>query len=293
MIHHLGLFRESLIYLSRLNRSKGQSDASNYRPITCLSNIWKLLTRIIGNSIYSHFNVNSLFSDFSPNQKGNWRGVWGTKEHLLVDKMIMYDSHRQRTNLAMCWIDYKKAFDSVPHAWILSVLNLYKVSPTIVKFFEKSMATWRTVLKAGPSVIGMVSIRSGIFHGDVISPLLFCIALAPLSFSLEREKLGYSLREGPVINHLLYMDDLKLFAKSEQQLETLVQITHNFSASMGIQFGFQKCASVIMQRGRQCSSSGITLPDGLIAALKPLECYKYLGIYEADSINCSKAKEIV
>ena len=74
------------------------------------------------------------------------------------------------------------------------------------------------------------------------------------------------------------MDGLKLFAKSEQQLETLVQITHNFSASMGMQFGFQKCASVIMQRGRQCPSSGITLPDGLIAALTPLECYRYLGI---------------
>ena len=193
----------------------------------------------------------------------------------------------------MCWIDYKKAFDSVPHAWILSVLNLYKVSPTIVKFFEKSMATWRTVLKAGPSVIGMVSIRSGIFLGGVISPLLFCIALATLSFLLEREKLGYSFKGDPVINHLLYMNDLKLFAKSEEQLETLVQITHNFSASMGMQFGFQKCASVIMQRGRQCSSSGITLPDGLITAMTPLEYYKYLCIYEADSINCPKTKEIV
>ena len=149
----------------------------------------------------------------------------------------------------MCWIDYKKAFDSVPHTWILAVLTVCKVAPSIVTFFQKSMTAWRTILRAGSSVLGTVSISSGIFQGDVISPLLFCIALAPLSFLLEREKLGYSFWSGLVINHLLYMDDLKLFAKSEQQLESLIHITHKFSAEMGMHFGFQKCASVIMHRG--------------------------------------------
>jgi len=89
------------------------------------------------------------------------------------------------------------------------------------------------------------------------------------------------------------MDDLKLFAKSEKQLESLIHIAHKFSAAIGMQFGFQKCASVIMQRGKLCSSSGLILPDGLIATLKPMEYYKYLGIYEADSINCTKTKNIV
>ena len=102
--------------------SKGPLDVSNYRPITCLSNIWKLLTRIIGDLVYSHFSRNSLFP---PNHKSNQRGIWETKEHLSVDKMILSDSHHHRTNLAMCWIDYKKAFDSVPHTWILAVLTLY------------------------------------------------------------------------------------------------------------------------------------------------------------------------
>jgi len=44
------------------------------------------------------------------------------------------------------------------------------------------------------------------------------------------------------VNHFLYMDDLKLFATSDQHLESLIQIIHKFSADMGIQFGFQKCA---------------------------------------------------
>jgi len=193
----------------------------------------------------------------------------------------------------MYWIDYKKAFNSVPPTWISVVLTLYKVTPSIVTFFQKSMTTWRTILQAGSSVLGTVSISSGIFQGDVISPLLFCIALTPLSFLLEREKLGYSFWSGLIINHLLYMDNLKLFAKLEQQLESLIHLTHKFSAEIQMHFGFHKFESVIMHHGRLCFSSNIDLPDGSITALSSSECYNYLGIYEADSINCPKTKELV
>ena len=75
----------------------------------------------------------------------------------------------------MYWIDYKKAFDSVPHSWILAVLTLYKVAPTIVSSFSKVYDCMENCPQAGSSVIGTVSIRSGIFQEDVISPLLFCI----------------------------------------------------------------------------------------------------------------------
>ena len=42
-----------------------------------------------------------------------------TKEHFLVDKMVMRNYKRRKKNLAMAWIDYKKAYDMVPHSWIL------------------------------------------------------------------------------------------------------------------------------------------------------------------------------
>ena len=57
--------------------------------------------------------------------------------------MVIHDS--RKTNLAMCWIDYKKAFDSVPHGWILSVQGVTHYN----SIFKKSIVTWRTTLKAG------------------------------------------------------------------------------------------------------------------------------------------------
>ena len=43
------------------------------------------------------------------------------------------------------------------------------------------------------------------------------------------------------INHLLFMDDLKLFAKSYEQIDSLVQTVHTFSIDIGMEFGIKKC----------------------------------------------------
>ena len=42
----------------------------------------------------------------------------GTKDQLLVDKMILRDCRKRYANLRMAWIDYKKAYDMFPQSWI-------------------------------------------------------------------------------------------------------------------------------------------------------------------------------
>ena len=93
------------------NPSKGNTP-DNYRPITCLSVVWKLLTSIIYQKIYFHLHSNNLFP---LEQKGCLHRSRGTKDQLLIDKLILCDAKRKRKNLCMAWIDFKKAFDSVPH----------------------------------------------------------------------------------------------------------------------------------------------------------------------------------
>ena len=44
----------------------------------------------------------------------------------------------------MVWIDYKKAFDSLPHSWVIEVLKVYNVCPTITEFIKNSIKKWRT-----------------------------------------------------------------------------------------------------------------------------------------------------
>ena len=61
-----------------------------------------------------------------------------------------------------------------------------------------------------------IEIRRGIFQGDALSPLLFCITLIPLTNELNRADCGYQVHGTErKISHLLYMDDLKLLGRNE------------------------------------------------------------------------------
>ena len=113
--------------------------------------------------------------------------------------MLPENSRSSRKNLSTVWIDYRKAFDSVPHSWILRVLELYKVSPTIMNFLKISMTKWKTNLylsySEGSIICENFDINSGIFQGDSLSPLLFSLALTPLSFELNDTGYGYKIGE--------------------------------------------------------------------------------------------------
>ena len=75
-----------------------------------------------------------------PKQKGDRRGCRGTKDQLMIDKMILKNCRRRLTNLAVCRIDYKKAYDMatfVDQAMYGVVWSCRKCKKTL----DKSMKT--------------------------------------------------------------------------------------------------------------------------------------------------------
>ena len=178
----------------------------------------------------------------------------------------MFLTKRRRRNLQMTWIDYRKTYDSVPHSWILKVLAMYKVADNITGFLLKSMTTWRVALTLNGQTLGHVCIKRGLFQGDALSPLLFVMCLFPLTTLLRQLNKGFII-DGDVISHLMYLDDLKLYAKSVEDMATLVNTVRIFSTDIGMSFGFDKCATLSMIRGNVVCCDGIDLPTGHIRSL--------------------------
>ena len=111
----------------------------------------------------------------------------------------------------------------LPQSWILHCLKMYKISHEVINFIEQTMKIWRVELTAGGRSIAETKIQRGVFQGDALSPLLFIIAKMPLNHTLKKCTAGYKLsRLQEKINHLMYMDDIKLFAKNEREVETLI-----------------------------------------------------------------------
>ena len=84
------------------------------------------------------------------------------------------------------------------------------------------MKSWKLELSSKRETLAEINTRRGIFQGGFFSPLLFVIAMIPFTLILRKCKNNLS-RTKDEINHLIYMDDLKLFAKEEAGLDALIQ----------------------------------------------------------------------
>jgi hypothetical protein len=78
----------------------------------------------------------------------------------------------------------------MPHTCIVTVMEMYQVCSTIRQFVEASIKKWRTEMwlyhTEGHVITGKMAIKQGIFQGDCLSQLLFCLALTPLTNMLNK-----------------------------------------------------------------------------------------------------------
>ena len=112
-----------------------------------------------------------------------------------------------------------------------------------------------------------------------------------MTLVLRKMRAGYRLaKDATPINHLLFMDDLKLYGANKDQLDSLIQVVRIFSQDIKMSFGLEKCAVLEIRRGRQVDSSGIDLPDDQHIGEIGEEGYKYLGILQLDQNLNTKMK---
>ncbi|KAI5731919.1 hypothetical protein M8J77_018419 [Diaphorina citri] len=242
-----------------LPKKESTTDPSKYRPITCLQIFYKIMTSCIADLLNEHIEKEKIVTE---EQKGCKKGAKGCKEQLIIDSVILKHAQNKNRNLSYCYVDHQKAYNSVPHAWLLKVLELYKVHPKIIKLLGNLMNTGRTAIhlqienqteqnnkrlgkeqhittnqteqnnkRLGKeqhittNATPIIQITRGIFQGDSLSPIWFCLALNPLSKLLSRTGIGYNLNSGRnnhLISHQFYMDDLKLYAPSHGKLRELI-----------------------------------------------------------------------
>ena len=172
--------------LLQKDKNKGNI-SSNYRPITCLPLMWKLLSGVIADQIYGHLDQQKLLPE---EQKVYRKRSRGTNDLLYIDRAVIREVKSRKKNLAVAWIDYKKAYDMVPHSWIKECLDLFEVAENIKTLFVNSMERRRVMLCAGNSELGEVDIKRGIFREILIS---FSVC-----FSIDRIKFDFKKGQGSI-----------------------------------------------------------------------------------------------
>ena len=117
------------------------------------------------------------------------------------------------------------------------------------------------------------------------------MSLNPLSQELQKTRYGYQLDEQTKINHLFYVDDLKLYGTNQNQLKGLDNTVKMVSDDIKMGFGLDKCAKATFRRGKKIAAEGIALNDNqVIQDVEQAETYKYLGMEEGEGVQHHKMK---
>ena len=114
-------------------------------------------------------------------------------------------------------------------------MEMCGVPDNISHLLFKSVGSWQTILMSGNEELARVNIRRGIFQGDT---LISFIVYNSLSHTLRKVNAGYQFGKGQHkrINHVLFIDDLKLYGNSEKEAERLTNTVRMFSKDIAMEF---------------------------------------------------------
>ena len=142
----------------------------------------------------------------------------------------------------------QKAYDIIPQSWKIHYFIMYKISGEVIKFIENTIEKWRVKLTVGGKSLTEVKIHWEMFQGDVLSPLLFVIAMMPLKYILRKCTSGYKLHKLQEKSTTKYTWTT---SKNDKRSETLIQTVRIYSQDIGIEFSIEKCATLIMKCRKQ------------------------------------------
>lgn len=261
----------------------------NYRPITCLNTCYKAMTSVVNKIILAQVTSKAVLCD---EQRALKEGEWACIHALLRDKAIVLDAVLARRPLSVAWLDFAKAFDSVSHSYLLWLFDTLKLPQQVRRLLSFVMRSWSTRFQLGVGKSAASSppmkILNGIFQGDALSPTLFVLSLAPISYALSTftepvvSAYGGAQRKQFELGHQFYVDDLKLYARTPEGISAKIDLVCDVARYIGVTVNPAKCA--IAHKDRREDRSAV---EGSIAELPAGATYRYLGLEQALSPEVS------
>ena len=199
-------------------KNKGSSeDYSKYRCIGLLCHAYKIMTIILLQRLVAE--CSSFFSDW----QAGFRQKRGCRDNVLLLRVI-YDQYiKNNNNFVVTFIDFKAAFDSVSHKYLDSALAKAGAS-------RKTRAIFRAIYKAASGTArvngtngnkvysGKFNVARGVVQGDIISPILFILALEQLIRQHDVHGDGVACGEFFKVRILGYADDAAMLDQDTQTM---------------------------------------------------------------------------
>ena len=264
-----------------IHKKGTRTKAENYRPVSLTSQVSKVMERLIKKEILSHLTRNKLISE---HQHG-----FVTKKSCqtnLIETLDDWTSELDEGRVVdAIYLDFEKAFDSVPHKRLIMKLNRHGLSGKLLNWVQSFLTDRRQQVVVGKGVSGWCKVTSGVPQGSVLGPVLFIIYVNDLP--------------GQTVSKMkMFADDAKLYRPisspvDSQTLQQDLKKLEQWSDSWLLKFNASKCR--VMHLGANNMKEDYYMSDnhGQKRKLEETALEKDLGIYVSNTLkpteHCSRA----
>ena len=263
-----------IAHVTPLHKGNDKKDPDNYRPISKLSCLAKILESLVNNQLKVFLNHSSILS---PHQSG-FRAKHSTTT---ATSLVLNDIVSALDNKLVCaalFIDLSKAFDTVDHTLLLNYLCQIGFDPTACMWFKNYLSERHQCVKVGSTKSELVHITKGVPQGSILGPILFSLYINKVVNTLE------------TCNAHLYADDTILYCFSDTVESSLLLLQHAFDTfqksllDLRLVLNAEKTKYMLFTKRTLIGNyPQLCASDGTIIERVPH--YKYLGIWLDDKLT--------
>ena len=267
------------------------SSPNDYRPISLLSPISKIMERIIYVQLVKYIETNNIL----PDSQHGFRTSKSVTSQLLETFNDLTNSIENKEIVDVIYFDYRKAFDSISHKKLLDKLTNIGITGALHKWITSYLSNRKFKVKIQTSFSNTKSIISGVPQGSILGPLLFILYISDLPEKCKTK--GVEIK--------LFADDLKAYYISKPSpsfsstLQNFISKLEIYSTQNDLFLSTEKCK--VLHIGRQNPKSQYSLYNSLISSIQKEESIRDLGVhFQSDlkwdshiNIIVSKAKKVM
>lgn len=258
-----------------------------FRPITLLPVEYKLYSQILTDSLTEWLYEHNII----PRSQNGARPERGCDTSLWSYLSVIRDAKISNRELHSLYIDYSKAFDSVEH-WVFELifthLNIGKLGTVIHSLLAPAI----TKLKINDTICPQtIKFERGTKQGDVISPILFLLFMAPLLHTIQNKCKGYHNPDTAVkLTCSAIMDDVLVTSDSRTDAKKAVKIITEYAHVTGMDINPKKSAYAWLNTTQPITPKYNNIQFDMLGETQP---YKYLGVWISLNLDWATQQQVL